>query len=165
MQIKKLESALGAEVTGLDVSKPISRSDRDIGLDTSRPVTSAPNADSSFLICMATGSPRRHIASQVLRAGGITVLFQLNAARLDRAFPSLDLGGEELREIFRRATIRRNHIAPYLFETLLDGRLVERGDGSLVELLHDRWRRDGGKAERIPAWGIEVRQPLLVGGL
>ena len=100
-----------------------------------------------------------------LRAGGIIVLFELNAARLDWAFPSPDLGGEKLREIFRRATIRRNHIAPYLFETLLDGRLVERGDGSLVELLHDRWRRGGGKEERIPAWGIEVRQPLLVGGL
>ena len=65
-------------------------------------------------------------------------------------------------EIFWRASFRRNHIAPYLFETLLDGRHIECREGSLVEPLHDRLRRRGGKKECIPARNIKVSQPLLM---
>ena len=89
---------------------------------------------------------------------------QLNAARLDRCLPFLDLGGEKLREIFRRAAFRRNHIAPDLFETLLDGRHVERRHRGAVELLDDRGRRAGGQKECIPARDVEVGQPLLIRG-
>src|SRR5215467_4522256 len=64
-----------------------------------------------------------------------------DAARLDRAGPFLDLGRDELGEIFRASALGRHHSDAERSEPLAHPRRVDRLGGRLGELAHDRVRR------------------------
>src|SRR6266581_3452632 len=76
-------------------SSMVLTSSRATGFETSMPPTSTPRAASRFLIDIAIAGPR---FAEMLHS-------KLDAARLDRACPSLDLVHDELGEVLRRSAL------------------------------------------------------------
>src|ERR1041385_4754446 len=89
-------------------------------------------------------------------------LIDLDACGLDCRRPFRDFAFDELLQVLRRAPFGRNHGGAVLEQPLLDQRRVERRDGRVIQLLHDRCGRAFGQEKGEPGAGVEIGQALFM---
>src|SRR5262245_47444984 len=87
-----------------------------------------------------------------------------HARSLDWGGPFRDLALDQFLQVSRRAPFGRDNIVAGVLQPLLHGGHVHRGDGGVVEFLHDRRWRALGQEEAEPGRSVEIGQPLLMCG-
>src|SRR5262245_6777613 len=107
----------------------------------------------AMLVSMvAPARPRVSIRAEARRARSVDA----DAAGLDRAGPLVDLVGDELGEILRTSTLRRDDALAEALEALAHrGRIQGRVD-RLGETVHDRVRRSLRQEQALPCGHIEI---------
>src|SRR5712671_389612 len=103
-------------------------------------------------------------SAAIVRSMAASPSIRAEPVRLDRAGPSLDLAGDELGEIFRRATLGRRHRHADAFEPLAQRRSLDRLVRGSCEAAHDRVRRSLRKRERAPGTAVEAGDAELLRG-